>query len=163
MLISSHWNHVSVKINAKCIILVLPMKLLLWRLNKCVSWGRVFLRRAEMVCDSRGLNSPFSGVRSNAMQLTQISVGWIKTSRVSSDSIWLRCFTAWDLWSAVAFCVRWQLVFLKRIWSIPRWHLKLQAAVPFKITVWGHYMLNSEFMGKSRIMGPFSVAQIVNK
>lgn len=53
---SSHWNHVSVKVNAKCIILVLLMKLLLWRLNKCVSWGRVFLRRAEMVCDSRGLN-----------------------------------------------------------------------------------------------------------
>lgn len=66
---------------------------------------------------------------------TQINVGWIKTSGVSSNNIWLCCFSAWDMWSGVAFCVRWQLAFLKIIWSIPRWHLKLQTAVPFNIAV----------------------------
>lgn len=66
---------------------------------------------------------------------TQINVGWIKTSSVSSNSICLCCFTAWDMWSGVAFCIRWQLAFLKIIWSIPRWHFKLQTAVPFKIAV----------------------------
>lgn len=75
------------------------------------------------------------------------------------------------MWSGVAFCIGWQLAFLKRSWSISRWHFKLQTTVPFKIAIlqsevitcwilslwanpesWVHFLLLREWKNSSSVV-----------
>lgn len=75
----------------------------------------------------------------------------------------------------VAFCIRWQLLFLRRIWNFPRWHLELHTAVPFEIAnlqseiivcwiwIYGLIIQNCSLLSVAQIVEKYSMVWSGNK
>lgn len=97
--------------NAKCIILVLLLMKLPVKAEQMCCMGQRLPQMGKNRLWFKGIKLSLLWSQRQCSGRTQLNVGWIKTSTISSNSIWLCCFTAWDMWSGVAFCMRWQLVF----------------------------------------------------